>query len=311
MISVGLSEAQIEPYFLILKQRFGRCGVFVGCVNSLKNITVSGEASQVDALKVLLDADGVFCRKLKVDVAYHSPQMNEIACDYKIRIACLERRVPLEKACMMISSVTGEIISLDDICSSDYWVNNMVLPVRFLDAVVQLRGFSGKRQRKKLDGSHRYSQTVNDVLEIGPHSALQGPFRDALTSTPTMGKISYRSMLIRNLSALDTAQEVIGYMHCSGYEVDLAALHRTSEGHMTLQKPLVDLPEYPFNHAQTYWHEGRISKHYRFRDQPGNEFLGTPVSDWNPLEPKWTKFIKISELPWVQDHKVRLPFPSG
>ncbi len=55
---------------------------------------MSGEEAHIDHLKGLLDADKVFCRKLRVGVAYHSYQMQEIADQYLDRLASLTAQLP-------------------------------------------------------------------------------------------------------------------------------------------------------------------------------------------------------------------------
>ncbi|PVH91333.1 hypothetical protein DM02DRAFT_498720, partial [Periconia macrospinosa] len=64
------------------------------------------------------------------------------------------------------------------------------------------------------------------------------------------------------------------------------------------------LPEYPFDHSCTYIPAGRLSRSFRFREHKKLNLLGKPVVDWNPLQPRWRNFLKISELPWVKDHKI-------
>ena len=66
----------------------------------------------------------------------------------------------------------------------------------------------------------------------------------------------------------------------------------------------VDLPSYPFNHSKRYWDESRISKNFRFRKHPRHELLGTPVPDWNQLEPRWRNFLRVSESSWIVEHEV-------
>lgn len=48
----------------------------IACVNSPSNVTVSGDVVALDALKALLDERRIFARRLKVEVAYHSPHMH-------------------------------------------------------------------------------------------------------------------------------------------------------------------------------------------------------------------------------------------
>jgi len=304
MMAVGLSEAAARPYLDRLAMRHGSTRVTVACINSPKNITLSGDEVQIDALKLLLDSDIIFARKLQVDVAYHAAQMNEIADLYRTSIEELEFGEPLQDTPIMISSVTARQISKAETCQSDYWVKNMVSPVKFSDAIVRLASDSAKTQKKKLGGAHQKSVAVHDLIEIGPHSALRGPVKETLETIPRGNDVAYSSLLIRHASALETTLNAAGRFHTLGYPLNLAEINGVNN--KTGKKPAVlpNLPEYQFDHSRKYWYESRLSKDYRLRKVPRLDLLGTPATDWNPLEARWRKFIKVSETPWVVDHKV-------
>lgn len=303
MISVGLSEAEAEYYLELLALQFGKCGVVVGCVNSPKNVTLSGDEVQIDALKSLLDKDLIFARKLQVDLAYHSPHMDEIASDYLLSIKDLQSGDPVDSL-PMISTVTGQRLSLDEMQQSEYWVKNMTSQVKFSHALTQISSGSAKKLKMRSEVKSRGIPAVNDLLEIGPHSALQGPTKDILKALARKD-ISYRSVLIRKASAVQTLLDAAGHLYCSGYAVDLSQVNQHIKKVGSRPAALPDLPEYPFDHSRSYWREGRLSKEgYCLRKHPRLDLLGTPVADWNPLEARWRKFIRLSETPWVEDHKV-------
>ena len=304
MMSVGLSERQVRVYIDQLAHQSGIHGLTVACINSPRNVTVSGDATHIEALKSILDEEEIFVRKLMVDVAYHSPHMEAIALDYGRSIQGLEKGCALSDSTVMISSVTRQKVSKDQLSSPDYWVRNMVSPVRFSEAIGQLCAYSSQKIRKKLDCSHRNHLQINVLLEIGPHSALQGPTRDILTSFAGGSNISYSSILIRHKSALQSALEAMGRLRCLGYPVDVDRINRPDGKIHKRPLPLPDLPEYPFDHSREYWHESRISKRFRLHPQTKLDLLGKPVPDWNPLEAKWRNFIRVSEMPWVEDHVV-------
>ena len=306
MISVGLSEDAVVPYIEQLFSNFGFHGVTVGCVNSPKNVTVTGSEVHVDKLKSLLDRDQVFARKLSVNVAYHSPQMEEIATEYSTSIQQLEGGDVNPTNSVMVSSVSCKIVTLNEIQQSGYWVKNLTSPVMFSDALAQM--CSGKNSMTKLGDDHTLVE-VNRLLEIGPHSAMQGPTKDILKGIGKDG-ISYDSVMVRSASALDTLLDAIGRLTCFGYPVDVSEVNRSGMKPAT-QMVLPNLPEYPFDHSRSYWHDSRYNKEgWRFRSNPRLDLLGTPVSDWNPLDARWRKVIRISETPWVEDHKVWESFHS-
>ena len=299
MISVGASESRALQY---LKEVKPLCGdITVACINSPTNVTLSGDEDSIDALKLLLEAKDVFVRKLRVGVAYHSPQMDEIAKDYLNAIEPLEAGNGLFGAPIMVSSITGVRVLPAELAESKYWVRNMISPVRFSDALVELASQTGNL-KKKVGVPRKTIEPVYTLLEIGPHAALRGPIKSTLELVPRGQEISYESPMIRHSSAIETLLKTIGRLYCLGYKVALEQVNHTGEtGSLT---SLPDLPEYPFDHSQTYWYESRISEGLRLRKHPRLDLLGTATSDWNPLEARWRKIIRISETPWVEDHQV-------
>ncbi|PYH87840.1 polyketide synthase [Aspergillus ellipticus CBS 707.79] len=301
MLAVGLSRGEIQKYFDLLASQVEELMVVVACVNSPSSVTVSGQLDQIGMLHGLLNKDHVFSRKLALNVAYHSFQMAEIAEQYYTSMGKLEAPSKRKKSPFMVSSVTGELVSDKKLADPEYWVRNMVSPVLFHDAVSYLCAQTGKTPRK-IDGSHRYTIGIDHLLEIGPHSALQEPCRDIIKA---MNKtITYVPLLVRNRSALECAMESAGRLHCLGYPIDISSVNESKGQTSGNPHVLSDLPEYPFNHSTSYWHESHLSKDYRLRRFGYSELLGIPDSNGNPMEATWRNIIRVSDMPWVQDHKI-------
>ena len=311
MAAVALSESQVLPYLDKVATVFGEHDLHVACINSPKNVTVSGGNVQVEYLQENLERESIFARRLKVNVAYHSPRMNAIASKYLALIKNLQPGEPVPRSATFISSVTGTRLSALELCQGEYWRNNMVSPVRFAEALGHIQFRPLKSIFKKLDGSHKNIAVAHDVLEIGPHSALQTAIQDTLRTRSRGSDVGYTSILRRNFSALDTTLEMGGRLHCSGHPVNLHRLNRLDGDSSNCFKnltALTDLPEYPFDHSQTYWHENRTSKGFRFRNAPRLDLLGSPVAEWNTSEARWRNVIKVSEMPWIEDHRVNTNF---
>ena len=297
MMAVALSESAIKSYLPQLES--DTAGIVIACINSPKSITVSGTERLVDELKTELDRDNIFCRKLRVNVAYHSNHMNDVAMVYQQLIRDLKAGTYLREA-VMISSVTGQEVSPKDLSQNEYWVRNLVSPVRFLHAITKTCMQPSKKLARNKAGGNVVR--VDHFLEIGPHATFQGAIRDILSTTATVKSVGYSSILVRNRSARDTTLEAVGGLHCMGYPVILSQVNSPSPNRS--HRMLVDLPAYPFNHTKKYWLESRISKNYRFRRFPYHELLGAPVTDWNPLEPRWRNIISPANSSWISDHKV-------
>jgi acyl transferase domain-containing protein len=307
MIAVGLSPTEAQPFLERVSAKLGGSRLVIACVNSRKSVTVSGDSAHIDSLHDMLEDAQVFARKLKVSLAYHSFQMREIADEYLSTIGhiALPDVTTSRVLARMVSSVTGSWASRDELAKPEYWVRNLVSPVLFSDALATLCS-SKNKGLKNTDTSHVETASISDLLEIGPHSALQGPTMETLRSLNQDKNIRYMSVLVRKVSAVHSMLDVAGNLYCLGYPIDLQQVNSKSMEcpPETAPKTLSTLPEYPFNHTKSYWAESRISKEYRFRRFPRHELLGVPASDWNPLEARWRNTIRISDLPWVEDHKV-------
>lgn len=208
--------------------------------------------------------------------------MNTIASNFLALIKELEYGRPSPRPATYISSVTGTRLSAPELCHAEYWCKNMASPEKFAEALSHIQFHSVEICTNKLDDSHREIAAAHDLPEIGPHSALQTSIRDTLKTEKNGGKAGYISILNRHLSALDMTLKMVGRLHCSGHSVNL---HRSnsgdgdSSGGSGRLVALTDLPEYPFDHSQMYWHENRISKGFIFRNSPRIDLLGSPVAD--------------------------------
>ncbi|KAJ5516222.1 hypothetical protein N7527_007782 [Penicillium freii] len=305
MLAVGLSEQGIKPYIDKLSKDLEVVNLIVGCINSPKSVTVTGEVTHLDSLKSILDKENILCRRLKVNLAYHSSQMKEVASLYQAATGELEVGYTGHKnSPEMVSSVTGDWIDPGEVSQAAYWVKNMVSPVRFSDGLTRLFSGSAPNSHKRLDGSHRRTRDIDHILEVGPHSVLQGACKDVLKNIENDTPTEYFSLLVRNMSAADTVFAVFGKLHTAGYPIDLSLVNGIDSTGHDVPKSLPDLPEYPFNHDTSYWHESKISKDHRLHPFGRNDLLGVSDPNCNPFEMRWRNFVRVSEMPWTKDHQV-------
>ena len=302
MAAVALSPNQAMKWLLHPTVAGAKGQIAIACFNSPENITVSGNRAKVQKLVGILESENIFARVLKVENAYHSSYMEAIASEYRGLIAGLTPRThkrvgPLPA---FFSTVYGRKVAPAELYEPKYWVDNMVLPVRFAETMLLMTGAQDEKTKKLRASEH---VTIDCLLEIGPHAALKGPIREILAQFNTSKKLTYDSMLVRGISAQQTSLAVAGRLHCLGFPVNIRAINDwgAKSGHA---KMLIDLPAYAFNHSQKHWSESRLSKNFRFRQFPRHELLGAPISDWDPSEAVWRNFIRASENPWIRDHRV-------
>ncbi|KAI1170512.1 polyketide synthase PksD [Nemania sp. FL0916] len=289
MMSVALSESEAYAY---LEKHSLSLEIHIACVNSPTNVTLSGNEAALDTLKAILESASIFARKLKTGVAYHSPAMRSISADYLSSLDDLTGGPSNGSNIVMVSTVTGDRVSPSTLSNGRYWVNNLVSPVRFTDAIQYLM-----MSAPKADGL-----TVSDLVEIGPYDALRRPVTDTLRHIIGSKAPRYSSLLSRAESTVRSILGVAGRLFALGYPISVNTANQFDASSTT--PFLVDTPEYPFDHSRRYWFESRLSRDWRLRGAVSGTLLGSRVADWNPLEPKWRKFLSIEEMPWLADHVV-------
>lgn len=310
---MGLPAEQAASYFDRIRPGSNASSTLVvSCVNSPSNTTVSGEESAVENLKKMLDGEGVFARRLRVPVAYHSPQMDLTVSDCLRSFTGLESPRP-EANIKMVSSVTGSVLTRERACEATYWTDNMVSPVLFSHAMKRLLRDSDRSLHPKIDGSHRDAIVVDTLVEVGPHAALQLPIQETTTTLLRETDIRYLSTLYRKQSASVTLLRLIGQLHCRGFPVNLRRANDPQKALQGSRISLVNAPEYPFDHSKRYWAESPLAQNYRLRSHGHVELLGSPSRDWNPLQPQWRCHVQVSEMPWLMDHKLngRAVYPAS
>jgi acyl transferase domain-containing protein/acyl carrier protein len=110
-------------------------GVAIAAVNAPRQTVLSGAAHALDAALAALAARGVTARRLRVNVAYHSPQMDGARDELPRRLAGLVAGAP---RIPMRSTVTGDWLAAGE-AGPDYWGRNLRDPVRFADGIARLR----------------------------------------------------------------------------------------------------------------------------------------------------------------------------
>ncbi|GAP90961.2 putative polyketide synthase [Rosellinia necatrix] len=294
MIAVGGSKEEFEPIISEIKSGEIR----IACYNSPTSLTISGDEDGIDELKKVAEDKQLFNRKLFVDTAYHSHHMNLLAKDYQESIA--NAHSPRSTDVRFHSSLVGRRIEGLDLEPS-YWVQNLTCAVRFNEAVQSML--------EPIDG-HRTG--VNMLLEIGPHSALQGPLKQILKAVGgDAAKIPYISALARKKDAVETALDVAAALFAKGADLDFEAINFPKPGKTPTL--LNDLPRYPWNYTAKYWHESRFTQVHKNRMAPRNDILGTLANYSNDLEPTWRNIVRLDDLPWLQHHKIQsmIVFPMA
>nr|AFA26384.1 polyketide synthase A [Aspergillus flavus] len=264
--------------------------IVVAASNGPASTTLSGDYDAILEVKALLDRKKTFARTLQVDVAYHSHHMIPCSTAYleSLRACNIQVKSP-RSGCTWISSVTGRNAILDkDVqrFSATYWVDNMVKPVLFSQAV-----------ERSLCGT----QDLGACIEFGPHPALRGPVLDTLKSKGA-SSVLYTSLLHRGHNDLKAASSAVGYLwERMADRVDLASF---LQGFRSQPLQLIKgLPTYSWDHGRRYWRESRVSRRYRLEGTQLHPLLGRRSADEFPNELRWKNILHLKEMPWAEGYK--------
>ncbi|KAL2272318.1 hypothetical protein FJTKL_06945 [Diaporthe vaccinii] len=295
MLAVGLGQDEAQEYIDRVK---ADPKPVVACINSPVSVTVSGSVEGLQEVHRLIGSRA-FSRRLMVKTAYHSPFMDNLAKPYLDSLAGIKYDKDQPKnTIQMFSSVTGAEISDQALRDPQYWVDNMVSPVKFHHAV-----------GATLEHAHAHSLSSSLVLvECGPHSALKGPVQQILRAHKTIdpAKIPYTSLVTRKEDAITTALTAAGTLWQHGLPVKLAAVNSTSSVPEDLTH-LVDLPPFAWNHNSRFWYETPRTRAYRLRADPRHDLLGTLDESCPDTagEPVWKNYLRVAEVPWLKHNVLR------
>ncbi|PHH89775.1 hypothetical protein CDD83_5286 [Cordyceps sp. RAO-2017] len=282
MLAVGASPTEVRKIIKTLSLQ----GAAVACENSPASVTVSGDASDIDALASELESRQIFNRKLHVDVAYHSTHMELVASEYFKAIENVTASGGSKAA--FFSSLRGTALASGSMLTADYWTDNLVKPVLFSPALQAL--------------CREVQPTV--LVEIGPHAALEGPVKQILREMGGQATgIKYCPSLVRNEHATVAALKMAGNLYVMGQKVAFDEINNTSDV-SDVPSLIDDLAPYPWA-DEKHWREPRQSREHRFKPFGRHDLLGLINGTSNDTEHNWQGVLSTDEIPWLREHKMQ------
>jgi acyl transferase domain-containing protein/acyl carrier protein len=192
----------------------------VAASNGPTSTVVSGPPEALDAFVARCEADGVRVRRIDVDYASHSAQVDAVRDRLLTDLATVRPRpgdVPV------YSTVTGQLIPGEDM-DAEYWFRNLRDTVLFADTVAAA-----------LTDNHRC------LIEVSPHPVLtigtQEVIDDLALDATVVGTLRRGEGRAAMLAAL-------GEVYTAGVDPEWTAVLRGGR--------VVDLPTYPFQRRR-YW----------------------------------------------------------
>ncbi|MEU5274519.1 type I polyketide synthase [Streptomyces hygroscopicus] len=273
MVSVALPVADVRERIAA----WGEERISVAAVNGPSSVVVSGEPAALDELVASCEADGVRARRVPVDYASHSAQV-ELLRDELLEL--LAPVAPRAAEVPFLSTVTGEWVEGPEL-DAEYWFANLRRTVELEGAI-----------RRLLDEGFGVfiESSAHPVLTVG----VQETAEDAGREAAAIGSLR------RDEGGLDRFWVSLGEAWTRGVAVDWQAVFEGTGAQR------VELPTYAFQH-QRYWIEVPVSVGdvaSAGLGAAGHPLLGAavelPDSDGFLL----TGRLSLQTHPWLADHAV-------
>ena len=271
MLAIGLTEKEASE----LTRNYDQ--VSIGAINSPSGVTLSGNGEQLEQIAEALEKNKTFNRKLDVEVAYHSPQMESIKEELLESLASIS---PTKTQYPLYSTVTGKLIDGSEL-AADYWWQNVREPVRFADGIHAL-----------------IEKGLVNFLEIGPHPVLAHSVKEVAGEIET--KVNLICSLNRKFPEQTRMLESLGELYNLGHKVDWQSI-------IPAGGQFVPVPTYPWQ-KERYWNESAESSQYRL-GQAGYVYLNNKLALPNPT---WEVELNNNFFPFLADHIVHdeIVFPG-
>ncbi|WTU94872.1 type I polyketide synthase (plasmid) [Streptomyces sp. NBC_00053] len=216
MVSLQAAEDEVLP---LLAE-----GVSIAALNGPRSTVISGDEDAVLEIAAHFEGEGRKTKRLRVSHAFHSPRMDAMLDDFRAVAQGLTFNAP---QLSIVSDVTGEVLSAEEIQDPEYWVRHVREAVRFLDGVRALE-----------------AEGVTRFLELGPDGVLSAMAQDCVTSDS--GEITFVPVLRKDREEPGSLVAALAELYVRGTGVDWSAYYAGTGARR------VELPTYAFQHER-YW----------------------------------------------------------
>jgi acyl transferase domain-containing protein/NAD(P)-dependent dehydrogenase (short-subunit alcohol dehydrogenase family)/acyl carrier protein len=282
MALVELSMGEIERFLVGYEAE-----VSIAAINGPRSVLIAGTTPAILHILTLLEEQHIFCRRIKVDVAAHSPQIDILREDLLSALVDIE---PREATIPLYSVVNGAISAGRDL-NAEYWVRNMREPVLFWPMLQQL---------------------VNDgykiFVELSPNPvllpAIQRGLRETASSAVVLPSLQRtreeRALMLESLGALYTQGCTIAWQH----------MYATVGQHSS------QVPIYPWQ-RERFWLSDALpvpmSADATTGEQTWSEqkhYLESSVQSGLYF---WERIVDLTRVPYLADHRVQgtVVFPAA
>jgi acyl transferase domain-containing protein len=274
MVSVALPAARVQEQ---IESYGGR--VSVAAVNGPAAAVVSGEPGVLDELLAAWERDGVRARRVPVDYASHSVQVEAVEAELLELLAPI---APRPGRVPFYSASEGGFIDTAGL-DAGYWYRNLRAQVGFEPAVRALVG-----------------NGVGCFVEISPHPVLTMAMHETIQAVEGAGRVGVVGSLRRDQGGPERFAMSLAEAHVAGVTVDWRAFYAGSGARV------VPLPTYAFQ-RQRYWLSagagaGDLAAAGLGRVE--HPLLAAAVRVGDRDEWVFTGRVSQGAQPWMRDHAV-------
>jgi len=217
MLAVRSSESEVLP---LLED-----GLSVASINAPKSIVVSGPKELIEIFKHTLSSKSIGYRELITSHAFHSNMMTGASENFLLEVRKIALYPPKIN---IVSTKTGKLIVPSEWVEPEYWSDQMLSPVRFMDAATVL-----------------LKDPSMIILDIGPGHTLTNLVRQNPARKPDNNIISCTPLTDED-GDQTTLLKAVGKLWSSGIDVDWNAVRGPD------QRYRVSLPTYPFERKRIW-----------------------------------------------------------
>lgn len=264
--------------------------ICVAASNSPDSTTISGDEDSVIQVQGILEDESKFARLLKVDKAYHSHHMLPCAAPYVKALedcGCAVADGDESSSVAWYSSVhTNTRMGLSDV-TAEYWKDNLVSPVLFMQA---------------LEEAAVEHLPLDVAVEVGCHPALKAPTLSTLKGIG-LEELPYTGCMQRGVNDVDTFTGALGYLweRFATWEPIDADKFVTTVSPAKPKSLSKALPKYPWDHSRIYWSESRAINSFLHGPRP-HLLLGSLSASSTASVLQWQNIFRVKDHEWMQGH---------
>lgn len=253
--------------------------VSIGVSNSPKSAVISGNPTVIKEILTQLDSKGIFNRLINVDVASHSPQMDELMDELEQSLIDLKTN---NTNVAFYSSVFGKEINGKELTPS-YWVKNLRNRVEFGNTIQSLI---------KTKHSLFIEMSPNPVLTQGIKENLEYANADGFSGGTMEKEKPENASMAKNLAIA----------WCNGVNVNWKKYYTSSFEYQ-------QLPNYPWQ-KEVFWMDEDKPSHkqtnsIRRNGSNGHPLLMKYIDIANDSKTHiWETELSTFNFPYLADHKV-------